>query len=167
MRLEITRKTDLALQALRTLAADPVTWKSDDLAAAIGTTPGFLGQALAPLVHAGWVHSAFGPSGGYRCADPANPPSLLDVIVAIEGPLRENECVLHNGMSCAIVSGGPVCALHEGWLRAREALIAVLSSTSALATTPANASERRTAAPLPSEAGTETRETAGPARSGR
>ena len=167
MRLEITRRTDLALQALRALAAEPVTWKGDELAAAIGTTPGFLGQALAPLVHAGWVDSAFGPSGGYRWAEPPDPPSLLDVIVAIEGPLRENQCVLHNRTSCAIVTGGPVCALHEGWLRARVALLDVLRSTSALATTPAPSSEWRTPAPLASEADAEAPHAAVPAMAGR
>jgi Rrf2 family protein len=166
VRLEITRKTDLALQALRVLAADPVTWKSDELAAAIGTTPGFLSQALAPLVRARWVHSAFGPGGGYRWAEPPDPPSLLDAIVAIEGPLRESECVLHNRTSCAVVTGGPVCALHEGWLRARVALLDVLSSTSALATTPAPSSDGRNPAPLPPEADAEALDTTVPARPG-
>lgn len=124
------------------MAAAPVTWKSDALAAAIGTTPGFLGQVLTPLVHAGWVRSAFGPTGGYRYASPATPPSLLDVIVAVEGPMRHDECVLHNGTRCALVSGAPVCALHEGWLQAREALLAVLGGTDALDTGAAAATEQ-------------------------
>ncbi len=135
MRLEITRKSDLAIQALRTLAAAPTSRTSDELATTIGTTSGFLSQVLAPLVHAGWIHSTYGPGGGYRYAFPATPPSLLQVITAIEGPLREDDCVLHTGIPCAAVTGGPVCALHEGWLRAREALLDALGGTSALAMT--------------------------------
>lgn len=134
MRLEITRKTDLAILALRMLAQEPETWTSDELATAVATTSGFLGQVLSPLVHAGWIHSTFGPGGGYRYTFPATPPSLLQVITAIEGPLREDECVLHTGLPCGGVTGGPVCALHAGWLRAREALLHALAGTSALAT---------------------------------
>lgn len=134
MRLEITRKSDLAIQALRILAAEPVTWRSEELAPAVGTTAGFLSQVLAVLVHRGWVHSSFGPGGGYRYTFPPTPPSVLEVITAIEGPLREDDCVLHTGVPCAIVTGGTVCALHEGWLRARVALLEALAGTSALET---------------------------------
>lgn len=134
MRLEITRKTDLALRALRLLAAEPGPQKGEEIAVAVGTTAGFLSQALTPLVRAGWVSSRFGSRGGYRYTQPASPPSLLDVINAIEGPFAEDECVLHSGLSCAPPAGGPVCALDDGWRRAREALLGALGSTSALAT---------------------------------
>ncbi len=149
------------------LADEPATWKSEELAASIGTTSGFLSQVLAPLVRAGWVQSAFGPSGGYRYAAPASPPSLLEVIVAIEGPLHEDDCVLHNGTRCAIVSGGPVCALHQGWLRAREALLDVLGSTSALATAPRRTAVQQPAASLSGAPSVAPINTTVPAQAGR
>jgi Rrf2 family protein len=131
VRLEITRRSDLAVRAMRSLAAEPVVWKASALAATIGTTPGFLNQVLAPLVRAGWVRSAVGPTGGYRYASPAA-PSMLDVIEATEGPTLDDRCVLQNGTRCAGLSGGSLCALHDGWCRAREALVTVLGRTSAL-----------------------------------
>lgn len=65
-KLEVTRKADLALRAVRVLSADQRAWKGSELAGTIGTTPGFLAQLLGPLVRRGWVESAVGPTGGYR-----------------------------------------------------------------------------------------------------
>ncbi len=132
MRLEITRKSDLAVLALGQLAARPTAWKAGELAAAIGTTPGFLSQVLSPLVRAGWVQSGFGPTGGYRHLEAAPAPTLLDVIEAIEGPTRSDRCALRRATHCAGRTDGTECALHTAWLRAREALIAVLAATPVL-----------------------------------
>ncbi|HMQ25267.1 MAG TPA: Rrf2 family transcriptional regulator, partial [Acidimicrobiales bacterium] len=68
MRLEITRRTDLATRALLALSdADAgQRTKAATLADQVGTTPGFLSQAMSPLVAKGWVRSDPGPTGGYR-----------------------------------------------------------------------------------------------------
>ena len=68
MRLELSKKTDLAIRAIHhlcdggrcPLAAGP------DLAAGIGTTPHYLPQVMRPLVRRYWVESTPGRSGGYR-----------------------------------------------------------------------------------------------------
>ena len=69
MRLEITRRSDLATRALIELARLGRRTKSAELAEAIGTTPGFLSQAMTPLAAKGWVRSEPGPSGGYHLID--------------------------------------------------------------------------------------------------
>jgi Rrf2 family protein len=134
VRLSISRRTDLGLKALRILAAEPGVWTASALAEAVSTTPGFISQAMAAFVHAGWVYSGSGPSGGYLYARPARPPSLLEVIEAIEGPTAPDACVLHEGKRCGLISGEPLCELHEGWLRAREVLVEVLGATPAIDT---------------------------------
>jgi Rrf2 family protein len=48
----------------------------------------FLRRALASLVGAGALHAEQGPRGGYRLARPAGRITLLDVVEAIDGPLR-------------------------------------------------------------------------------
>jgi len=123
MRLEITRRSDLAARALLELARVGERTRSTELADRVGTTPGFLSQAMTPLVARGWVVSTPGRNGGYAlAADPAT-LSLLEVIEAIEGPTDRGHCVLEDrpcGRSAQ-------CALHQPWSSARDQLTAELS----------------------------------------
>ena len=96
--------------------------KSVELAEAIGTTPGFLSQAMTPLAAKGWVRSEPGPSGGYVLTADLADVSVLDVIEAIEGPSDAGRCVLED-RPC----GG---ALHQPWQRARTQLLDELSNSS-------------------------------------
>ena len=57
MRLEITRRAELAVRALAELAKVDGHCKAAELAEALGTTTGFVPQVLGPLVKAGWVAS--------------------------------------------------------------------------------------------------------------
>ena len=125
MRLEITRKSDLAMRALGVLADRGLT-KRSDLAASVGSTPGFLSQAMVPLVHAGWVGSDPGPAGGYRLLTTLNRISVLNVIEAIEGKTDDGKCVLRGG-PCP---SQDLCALHDAWVPARDALLQQLADTS-------------------------------------
>jgi len=124
MRLEITRRADLAVRALVVLARSPQHLKSGDLAAALGTTPGFVPQVMGPLVRAGWVRSDPGPSGGYRPVVDLADVTVLQVVEAVDGPTDDGRCVVTSG-SCA--SRQP-CALHAAWARARRELLATLGA---------------------------------------
>lgn len=117
MRLELTRKTDLALRAFRVLAAanGPVPGRA--LAQSVGTTPAFISQVMAPLVQAGLVRSRPGPGGGYAPGVDPRSVSVLAVIEAVEGPIDPEKCVLVGG-PC----GAPPCSLHDAWMAARSAL---------------------------------------------
>ncbi len=125
MRLELTRKTDLALSALRTLAASGRRMGATELAAAVSTTPTYLPQAMAPMVRLGWVNSQPGPTGGYEVSTNLSKVSVLAVIEAVEGPVDEGRCVLRGG-PCSV---GAVCSMHEPWSRARAAMVAELDRT--------------------------------------
>jgi len=48
----------------------------------------FLLKILKPMVSAGLLLSVKGPHGGYRLAKPALQISLLDIVEAVEGPIR-------------------------------------------------------------------------------
>ncbi len=125
MRLEITRRTDLATRALLALAAAGPRTKAAELAESVGTTPGFLSQALTPTVAAGWVRSDPGPTGGYTLVADLGSISVLDVIEAVEGPTDAGRCVLED-RACA--AQGP-CALHQPWSRARALLTDELAAS--------------------------------------
>lgn len=124
MRLEITRKSDLAVRALCSLQ-DSGRVKGPDLAKRIGTSPAFLAQVMAPLVQAEWVHSDRGPTGGYELMVDLSKLSILELIEEIEGPTDNGRCVLRGG-SCPT---DQYCALHDAWLPARSALLQTLANT--------------------------------------
>lgn len=125
MRLEVTRRTDLATRALRALAGRADRAKAAELADLLGTSPGFLSQAMTPLVARGWVRSVPGPTGGYTALVDLGTVSVLDVVEAVEGPTDVTRCVLED-RACA---GRERCALHEAWARARNELLDTLADT--------------------------------------
>jgi len=127
MRLELTRKTDLALRAFRTLAAAPARVPGRALAEAVGTTAPFIAQVVGPMVRAGLVTSRPGPAGGYALAPGVETASVLAVIEAVEGPVDPGRCVLAGG-PC----GTDVCSVHYAWQAARNALEAALRRAPAL-----------------------------------
>lgn len=126
MRLEVTRKSDLAVRSLRALAVAPERMKGPALATVVGSTSAFVSQVLTPLVRAGWVRSDPGPTGGYSLTADLETVSLRQVIETIEGPTDAGRCVLAD-RPC---DEGGACALHEPWLRAQSQLLAELDATS-------------------------------------
>ncbi|HEY5700181.1 MAG TPA: Rrf2 family transcriptional regulator [Acidimicrobiales bacterium] len=128
MRLEITRRSDLATRALLELARTGERTKASVLADRVGTTPGFLSQAMTPLVAQGWVRSDPGPTGGYTVlVDPAA-LTVLEVIEAVEGPTDTGRCVLED-RPCAGTGAAGLCALHRPWSGARAQLLVELDRT--------------------------------------
>ena len=103
--------------------------KSSALAEAVGTTPGFLSQALTPLVAVGWVRSDPGPTGGYTAVADPSAVSVLDVIEAVDGDTDGGRCVVADR---ACLATAP-CVLHEAWKRARHELTSTLASMSLVA----------------------------------
>lgn len=125
MRLDITRKTDLATRAMLALARFGTKTKASVLADAVGTTTGFLSQVMTPLVAKGWARSDPGPTGGYTCTVDLQTISILDVIEAIEGATDTTHCVLID-RDCSEASP---CALHGPWSKARLQLLSDLRAT--------------------------------------
>src|SRR5689334_10773782 len=100
MRLEVTRRSDLAIRALLALRGRAGRTKASRLADEVGTTKGFLTQVMNPLVQQGWVRSDPGPTGGYAADFEPADVSVLAVIEAVEGPVDTGRCVLED-RSCA------------------------------------------------------------------
>jgi len=122
VRLEITRKADLATRALLELVTVGRRSKATELADRLGTTPGFLSQVVSPLAARGWVRSDPGPSGGYVATVALDEVSVLDVIEAVEGPTDSGRCVLQD----RVCAGDGPCALHAAWSHARTQLLTEL-----------------------------------------
>lgn len=99
--------------------------KAPELAAQLGTTPGFVLQVVGPLVKAGWVRSDPGPTGGYlSCVEPGA-VSVLEVIEAVDGVTDAGRCVVANRPCDAVAP----CTLHVAWGLARAELVRALGAT--------------------------------------
>lgn len=125
MRLEVTRRADLAVRALVALEGAATRVKAPVLAETLGTTPGFVAQVMAPLVHAGWVASDPGPTGGYSLRVALGGVSVLAVIEAVDGATDQGRCVVED-RAC---DGSHPCALHAAWASARADLTGRLAAT--------------------------------------
>lgn len=124
MRLEVTRRAELAVRAIGELAAGEARIKAGDLATSLATTTGFVAHVLSPLVKAGWVRSDPGPAGGYRLREEARGLSVLDIIEAVDGPTDDGRCVVED-RPCTPTDR---CVMHSAWQRARSELRAGLAA---------------------------------------
>lgn len=122
--MRLTRAGEYALRALRFLGLQPRThWFSiQEIAEAEDVPPQFLAKVMQRLAQVGIVLSACGKTGGYKLALPAEEIVLADVVVAMEGPISLNNCILYP-QECRF-SGE--CKMHPIWAEAQEAMLGVL-----------------------------------------
>ena len=124
MRLEVTRRAELAVRALSEIEHRGGRVKGRELAELLGTSPSFVAQVAAPLVRAGWLRSDPGPTGGYALATAVGDVSVLDVIEAVDGPTDTGRCVVTDH-PC---DPADPCVLHGAWILAREQLRVALAA---------------------------------------
>ena len=88
--MKLTRAASYAIHALVFMAHQkhnrPIA--SHHIAQARGIPERFLLKVLKPLVSARVLQSIKGPNGGYRLARGPNEISLLEVLEAVDGPIR-------------------------------------------------------------------------------
>lgn len=120
MQLALSKRGDYAVRAVFDLArhADGGRRKAREIAGATAVPPKFLPQILAALVQSGLVKATAGRHGGYQLTRPAAEISLLQVISAVEPTAPPRGCLLW-GRPC---SAEQVCAVHDAWSTAQEAL---------------------------------------------
>jgi Rrf2 family protein len=122
--VQLTRAADYAIRVMIHLASLPPGERSSrsELAGAAECPEQFLSKVLQSLTRAGLVISHRGNTGGFELPRARRSSTMLDVVEAIEGPLRLNIC-LGSDNACDRLA---VCASHRVWQGAQEALAAVL-----------------------------------------
>ena len=89
--MKMTRASSYALHAVAYMAGQKQQDKpvaSHHIAHARGIPERFLLKVLKPLVSARVLMSIKGPNGGYRLARPASEITMLDILEAVDGPIR-------------------------------------------------------------------------------
>ena len=89
--MKLTRASSYALHAVAYMATQKQQDKpvaSHHIAQARGIPERFLLKVLKPLVSARVLLSIKGPNGGYRLAKPAGEITMLEILEAVDGPIR-------------------------------------------------------------------------------
>jgi Rrf2 family protein len=122
--MEISRRTDYGVRVILDLASCPPDERAstEDIAAR-QTVPGpFLAKIISQLSVAGLVTTQRGAGGGVTLARPASEISMLQVIEALEGPIRLNRCLIQP-QSCPREMN---CPVHDVLAQAQAELVATL-----------------------------------------
>lgn len=93
--MTLTRAADYGIRVMIHLAtlAPGTRVSRSELASASNCPEQFLSKVLQSLTHAGLVISHRGNTGGFELARVQSGATMLDVIEALEGPLRLNVCL--------------------------------------------------------------------------
>lgn len=121
--MQLTRAADYAVRVMIHLARlEPGSRASrGELAIAADCPEQFLAKVLQSLTHAGLVVSHRGNTGGFELPVVRRDATLLDIVEALEGPIRLNTCL--GPEECSRKDG---CPAYPIWHDAQEALVAVL-----------------------------------------
>jgi Rrf2 family protein len=96
-----------------------------ELAVAAECPEQFLSKVLQSLTRASLVISHRGNTGGFELPNTHRPVTLLEVVEAIEGPIRLNVC-LNSDRACARQEW---CPAHDVWANAQAAVAQVLGNS--------------------------------------
>lgn len=131
--MKLSEGVEAAIHCAATLAGveGEGTMPGAALAEQFGLSPSYLLKHLNALTGAGVLESVPGPYGGYRLARSADRISLLDIVLAVEGPQSAFRCG-------EIRQNGPVkldasayvkpCGINAAMLRAERAYRAALAA---------------------------------------
>jgi Rrf2 family protein len=126
--MQLTRAADYAVRVMIHMAGMAPGSRASraELAEAAECPEQFLSKVLQGLTRAGLVVSHRGNTGGFELPDLRRSASLLEIVEAIEGPLRLNTCL--NGDGSCTRRGW--CPAHLVWADAQSAMEAVLKGSS-------------------------------------
>lgn len=124
--MQITRQADYAVRAIMYLAQIGSEKKAatSQIAEEQDIPLSFLAKIIAQLSVAGLLQTMRGARGGVALARNPDDISLLEVVEAIDGPIKLNECV-NGSYECQIKD----CPLRGVWLDAQEDLVSRLKKT--------------------------------------
>lgn len=125
--MEISRRTDYGVRVILDLAGLEVDARASthDIATRQNVPGPFLAKIIAQLSLAGLVTTHRGSGGGVSLARPASAITLLQVIEALEGPVRLNRCLIEPD-ACP---RNTYCPVHEVLALAQQELVALLGVT--------------------------------------
>jgi Rrf2 family protein len=125
--MEISRRTDYGVRVILDLAQLPANGRASthDIAERQSIPGPFLAKIVTQLALAGLVSTQRGAGGGVTLAGSPSEISLLQVVEALEGPIRLNRCLIQPD-ACPRDSH---CPVHQVWANAQAQLTSLLEIT--------------------------------------
>lgn len=125
--MQLTRAADYGVRVMIHLATQPENSRAllPNLARATSAPESFLSKVLQALCKAGFIVSRRGQAGGFEILPQGRRATIRSVIEAIDGPICLNICLV-SGLTCVRKS---YCAAHPIWLKAQEAMLGVLETS--------------------------------------
>ena len=126
--MQLNQTTDYAFRVILHLActAEGEIASGVTIAEKQSIPPGFLQKVMRLLTKAGIVQSYRGAGGGFTLARKAADISLLDVVVAMEGPLGIHRCLLERSACNRHCTSD--CPVHEALDEIQNCLVAELAA---------------------------------------
>ena len=124
--MEISRRTDYGVRVILDLAnlQDGERASTQEIAERQSIPAPFLAKIVSQLSTSGLLETYRGARGGVVLARPPSEINLLDVIEALDGPIRLNRCVIEPD-NCPREEK---CPVHDIWMEAQRDLTRVLTS---------------------------------------
>ena len=126
--MEISRRTDYGVRVILDLAMleQGERAATQEIADRQNIPAPFLAKIISQLSFSGLVTTYRGAGGGVTLARPASDINLLEVIEALDGPVRLNRCALDP----SLCPRDEICPVHDIWAQVQTDLTDVLSTTS-------------------------------------
>ena len=138
--LRIGKLTDYATVLMTCLAGrEPALLPASELATLAHLEPPTVSKLLKLLAASGLVESRRGSKGGYRLARNAKSISVLDIVVALEGPMGMTECSASKGACDHEVH----CQVQHNWQRISRLIASSLAEVSLADMLPAGPTRSR------------------------
>jgi Rrf2 family transcriptional regulator, iron-sulfur cluster assembly transcription factor len=112
--MRLTTKGRYAVMAMTDIAhqGEGKTVCLSDISDRLGISLAYLEQLFGLLRKAGLVNSMRGPGGGYRLDKPIDEIKILDIIQAVDEPLKATRC---SPLEKGCMPSGGRCATHALW----------------------------------------------------
>jgi Rrf2 family protein len=121
--VELTRQADYALRCVLEVARHERI-SAGEIARGQGLSPSFVAKIVSTLARAGVLETHRGAAGGVQLGRPATAITLLDIVQAVEGPIRLTRCV-RTPPACPVVDRCPLAPALQGAQAALEDALGV------------------------------------------
>lgn len=125
--MQMSIETDYAVRCILYMAQHEGYSKAAEISRAMCITKEHCVRILKKLSEAGLVCSQRGCVGGYRLKRPAEKISILDPIMVMEGTIKINRCLEHDGFCSR--HAAPDCPVHQYYSGIQSILEQVFGNT--------------------------------------